>query len=97
VWSKPVRQVPVRARRQLWSAVERRPALELLFPGASVEPDHRSPTAAGPIDRDAAAAELLRRHLEYRGPSTLPSLRTRRRWPESDEEGTDGAKQSAVI
>src|SRR6266480_805220 len=28
---------------QLWCAVERRPALELLFPGASIEPGHRSP------------------------------------------------------
>jgi ATP-dependent Lhr-like helicase len=54
--------------------VERRPALELLFPDAALAPDHRSPIAAAPIDREAAAAELLRGHLEYRGPSTLPEL-----------------------
>jgi hypothetical protein len=54
--------------------VGRRPAFEFPFPAASVEPDHRSPTAARPIDRDAAAAELLRGHLEYRGP--LDTART---------------------
>jgi ATP-dependent Lhr-like helicase len=58
----------------LWCPVERRPALELLFPGAAIEPDHRSPIAAAPLDRDAAMAELLRGHLEYRGPSTVADL-----------------------
>jgi ATP-dependent Lhr-like helicase len=58
----------------LWSAVERRPALELLFPSAPVEPDHRSPIAALAIDREAAAAEMLRGHLEHRGPSTVADL-----------------------
>jgi ATP-dependent Lhr-like helicase len=58
----------------LWCAVERRPALELLFPHATAAPDHRSPMAVTPIDRDAAAAEMLRGHLEYRGPSTLTDL-----------------------
>jgi len=59
---------------ELWSTVERRPALELLFPGATIEPDHRSPIAAAPLDRDAAAAEMVRGHLEYRGPSTVGDL-----------------------
>src|SRR6266511_840067 len=58
----------------LWCPVERRPALELLFPGAAIEPDHRSPIAAAPLDRDAATAEMLRGHLEYRGPSTVADL-----------------------
>jgi ATP-dependent Lhr-like helicase len=58
----------------LWATVERRPALELLFPGAVIEPDHRSPIAAAPLDRDAAAAEMVRGHLEYRGPSTVADL-----------------------
>jgi ATP-dependent helicase Lhr and Lhr-like helicase len=58
----------------LWASVERRPALEALFPGAEVRPDHRSPVAAVPIDPDAAAAEMLRGHLEYRGPSTAADL-----------------------
>ncbi|MGH2768565.1 MAG: Lhr family helicase, partial [Actinomycetota bacterium] len=69
---------------ELWCAVERRPALELLIPDAAVEPDHRSPIAAPPIDRDAAAAELLRGHLEYRGPSTVPELVEATGLPESD-------------
>ncbi|MGH2572463.1 MAG: DEAD/DEAH box helicase [Actinomycetota bacterium] len=59
---------------KLWCAVERRPALELLFPGAAVEPDRHSPIAAAALDRDAAAAEMLRGHLEYRGPSTIADL-----------------------
>jgi ATP-dependent Lhr-like helicase len=58
----------------LWSPVERRGALELLFPGAAVAPDHSSPIAAAAIDRDASAAEMLRGHLEYRGPSTVADL-----------------------
>jgi ATP-dependent Lhr-like helicase len=59
---------------ELWCAVERRPAVELLFPKATIEPDHRSPIAAPPLDRDAAAAEMVRGHLEYRGPSTVADL-----------------------
>jgi ATP-dependent helicase Lhr and Lhr-like helicase len=59
---------------ELWCSVERRPALELLFRGAVIEPDHRSPIAAAPLDRDAAAAEMIRGHLEYRGPSTVADL-----------------------
>ena len=57
-----------------WSAAERRPALELLFPGALVLPGERSPIAAPALDREAAAAEMLRGHLEYRGPSTASDL-----------------------
>jgi ATP-dependent Lhr-like helicase len=70
------RAVTVRAAAdaELWCTVERRPALELLFPGAAIAPDHRSPIAAAPLDRDAAAAEMVRGHLEYRGPSTVADL-----------------------
>ena len=68
----------------LWSAVERRPALELLFPGAAVSPDHRSPIAAAALDRDAAAAEMLRGHLEYRGPSMVAELVEATGLPDSD-------------
>ena len=71
---------------RLWCAVERRPALELLFPDAVMVPDHRSPLAAAPIDRGAAAAELLRGHLEYRGPSTVADLAEATGLPESDVE-----------
>jgi len=72
------------ASAELWCAVERRPALELLFPGARIEPDHRSPVAVSPIDRDAGAAELLRGHLEYRGPSTVLDLAEATGLPESE-------------
>ena len=70
------RAITVRASDnvELWSAVERRPALELLFPAAVIEPDHQSPVAPAPLDRDAAAAEMVRGHLEHRGPSTVAEL-----------------------
>ena len=58
----------------LWCAVERRPLLETLFPGAHVAPDHRSPVTAAVLDEDAAAAEMLRGHLECGGPSTVTEL-----------------------
>jgi ATP-dependent Lhr-like helicase len=66
--------VHVGSRLDLWCAVERRPAMELLFPEATIEPDYDSPIAAVPLDRDSAAAEMLRGHLDYRGPSTLADL-----------------------
>lgn len=69
---------------ELWCAVERRPALDLLFPDAEVAPDLRSPIAAAAIDRDAAAAEMLRGHLEYRGPSTVADLVEATGLPEPD-------------
>jgi ATP-dependent Lhr-like helicase len=69
---------------ELWCTAERRPALELLFPRASVEPDHRSPIAAAPLDRDAATAEMVRGHLEYLGPSTVADLADRTGLPEGD-------------
>ncbi|MGH2820576.1 MAG: Lhr family helicase, partial [Actinomycetota bacterium] len=68
----------------LWCAVERRPILELLFPDAAVAPDHGSPIAAAAIDRQAAAAEMLRGHLEYRGPSTLEDVALATGLSESD-------------
>jgi ATP-dependent Lhr-like helicase len=68
----------------LWAPVERRGELELMFPGAAVTPDHRSPIAATAIDRDAAAVEMLRGHLEYRGPSTVSDLAEATGLPESD-------------
>jgi ATP-dependent helicase Lhr and Lhr-like helicase len=58
----------------LWCVVERRPAAELLFPGAAIAPDHRSPVAALPMDRDGAVAAMVRGHLEHRGPSTVADL-----------------------
>ena len=57
-----------------WCAVERRPAIEALFPDAAVAPDHPCPVPAGPPDPDAAAADMLRGHLDCRGPSTVTDL-----------------------
>jgi ATP-dependent helicase Lhr and Lhr-like helicase len=73
----------------LWCAVERRPALELLFPDARIEPDHRSPIAAAPMDRDSAAAEMVRGHLEHRGPSTVADL--------AAATGLDGADVAIAV
>jgi len=60
---------------ELWCAVERRPAIEVLFPDAAIVPDHPCPVVpADPADEDVAAADLLRGHLECRGPSTPARL-----------------------
>jgi ATP-dependent helicase Lhr and Lhr-like helicase len=58
----------------LWCAVERRPRLEALFPAAAATPDHPSPVAAAEHDPDEVAAQMLRGHLEYLGPSTVADL-----------------------
>src|SRR3984957_18804963 len=61
---------------ELWCAVERRPAAEVLFPDAAVVPDHPCPVPAGPADPtlladpDGPAADMLRGHLDCRGPAT---------------------------
>src|SRR6516164_8739264 len=61
---------------ELWCAVERRPVIEVLFPDAALVPDHPCPVASRgePPDEDAAAAGLLRGHLDGRGPSTAADL-----------------------
>ena len=60
---------------ELWCAVERRPAIEVLFPDAAIVPDHPCPVVpAEPPDEDEAAANLLRGHLDCRGPSTPACL-----------------------
>jgi ATP-dependent helicase Lhr and Lhr-like helicase len=59
----------------LWCAAERRPAVEVLFPDAAIVPDHPCPVVpAEPPDEDLAAADLLRGHLDCRGPSTTADL-----------------------
>jgi ATP-dependent Lhr-like helicase len=59
----------------LWCAVERRPAVEALFPDAAIVPDHPCPvTPAEAPDEDTAAADVLRGHLDCRGPSTAADL-----------------------
>jgi ATP-dependent Lhr-like helicase len=60
---------------ELWCAVERRPAIEVLFPDAAIVPDHPCPVVPSePVDEDEAAANLLRGHLDCRGPSTPARL-----------------------
>ncbi len=60
---------------ELWCAVERRPAIEVLFPDAAIVPDYPCPVVpAAPVDEDEAAADLLRGHLDCRGPSTPAGL-----------------------
>src|ERR1700729_29928 len=71
---------------ELWCAVERRPAAEVLFPDAAVVPDHPCPVpagSAGPADPDEAAAEMLRGHLDCRGPATVTELAQATGLPES--------------
>ncbi|HLQ55754.1 MAG TPA: DEAD/DEAH box helicase [Streptosporangiaceae bacterium] len=67
----------------LWCAVERRPAIEALFPDAAVLPDHPCPVPAGPADPEAAAAGMLRGHLDCRGPSATADLAQATGLPES--------------
>src|SRR5260221_1212849 len=58
----------------LWCAVERRPAVEALFPDAGIVPNLPCPVETGPADPDTAAADMLRGHLDCRGPSTVADL-----------------------
>ena len=65
---------------ELWCAIERLPAVEVLFPTPRSSPTFPAPTASSstgppePPDEDAAAADLLRGHLDCRGPSTTADL-----------------------
>ena len=67
----------------LWCAVERRPAAQALFPGAAIVPDYPCPVGDGPADTDTAAADMLRGHLDCRGPSTAAALARATGLPES--------------
>jgi ATP-dependent Lhr-like helicase len=61
---------------ELWCAVERRHVIEALFPDAAIVPDHPCPVPrpAEPVEDDVAAADLLRGHLDCRGPSSVAGL-----------------------
>jgi ATP-dependent Lhr-like helicase len=58
----------------MWAAVERRPAVQALFPGAPIVPDHPCPAGVADCDEDEAVARALRGHLDCLGPSTLSQL-----------------------
>jgi ATP-dependent Lhr-like helicase len=73
---------------ELWCAVERRPSVEALQPGASFRPDHVLPaalvaTAGDTVDPDVAAADALRGHLDVTGPVTVAGLAARTALAES--------------
>ena len=55
----------------LWCAAERQAVLQPLYPGHQVPPG--SPQTK-PMDPETAAAEMLRGHLDVRGPSTAEDL-----------------------
>jgi ATP-dependent Lhr-like helicase len=64
----------------LWLATERRPLVEVLFPGAAIVPDVAVPEAIGratPPDAGEAAAMAVRGHLDCAGPITAPELALR--------------------
>jgi len=58
----------------LWAPVERLPAIQALFPAAPIVPGPACPIPAEPSDEEEAAADLLRGHLEIRGPATAAAL-----------------------
>jgi ATP-dependent Lhr-like helicase len=78
----------------LWSALERRPAVESLFPDASYQPDLPLPPALrgdglvpdGLVDADQAAADVVRGHLDVSGPVTVALLAHRTALAESRVE-----------
>ena len=73
----------------LWLAVERRRLVEVLFPGARFAPDRPLPPAlaAQPApEPDAAAADVLRGHLDVAGPVTVAELALRTGLPASAVE-----------
>ncbi len=55
----------------LWCAAERQAVLRPLYPGLQVPP---TGPQTKPMDAETAAAEMLRGHLEVRGPSTADDL-----------------------
>ena len=59
----------------LWLAAEQRPRVEVLFPGARIEPDVRVPDGVpATADEEEAAVLLVRGHLARLGPCTVATL-----------------------
>ena len=61
----------------LWVPTERLGLVRSLYPGEAVEPELPDIGHAGPADREAAAAELLRGWLESTGPVTVSAMAER--------------------
>jgi ATP-dependent helicase Lhr and Lhr-like helicase len=57
-----------------WCAAERQAVLAPLFPGAQFTPGRPRILGTKPMDPETVAAELLRGHLDVRGPSTADDL-----------------------
>ena len=62
---------------RLWVPTERLGLVRCLYPGEAVEPRLPDVGPAGPADREAAAAELLRGWLESTGPVTASGMAER--------------------
>jgi ATP-dependent Lhr-like helicase len=58
----------------LWCAIERRPEVEALFPSARFTPDAVLPSEIEPPEREHAAREAVRGHLDVCGPVTVDEL-----------------------
>ena len=58
----------------LWCAAERQAVLQPLYPGVQVPPGSPQVFGSKPLDPETAAAEMLRGHLDVRGPSTVADL-----------------------
>jgi ATP-dependent Lhr-like helicase len=58
----------------LWCAIERRPELEALFPAARFTPDAALPSELEPPEREHAAREAVRGHLDFSGPASVDDL-----------------------
>jgi ATP-dependent helicase Lhr and Lhr-like helicase len=69
------RAFEVHADDVAWAATERRAEVEALFPGALCVPDHPLPAGmAAVVDADEAVVDLVRGHLEVRGPVAVADL-----------------------
>jgi ATP-dependent Lhr-like helicase len=58
----------------LWCAAERQAVLPPLYPDLQVPADSPQGFGSRPMDAETAAAEMLRGHLDVRGPSTAADL-----------------------
>jgi ATP-dependent Lhr-like helicase len=73
----------------LWTAAERVPLMEAVYPGARFEPPLTGPASAQrqPWEREAALRELVRGRMEISGPVTLGALASLFQVPQSEIEG----------